>query len=288
MPAPPGAAGPPAGRHSAHTDDDADADDSDDAAPDPDDADDDAPDAAVPRSARLAALLPAAVHSRFEVSRRGAIGVVVLALAAACIAAVLAWRSRPAPITADPPAIGVSTSSASTPGAASMPPATGPPPTPSRPLPTSITVAVVGQVHRPGIVALASGARVADALRAAGGTKPGARLGLLNLAQPLADGDEVVVDVPGSGSQVVGPVPVGGSGAGPPDVPGASTPAAPVNLNTATAEQLDALPGVGPVTAQKILDFRTTNGPFTSVDQLREISGIGDAKFAAMSKLVTV
>lgn len=148
----------------------------------------------------------------------------------------------------------------------------------------SIVVDVSGKVHSPGIRRLPAGSRVADALRAAGGVRPGANTDGLNRARLLVDGEQVLV---GSPAAVSGPgaVPGGGvAGAG-----GAGTgavPAAPVSLNTATADQLDTLPGVGPVLAQHIIDYRTQHGGFRSVDELREVNGIGDRRFADLRNLV--
>ena len=133
-------------------------------------------------------------------------------------------------------------------------------------------VDVVGAVRRPGLYRLPDGSRVADAVSRAGGATRRADLSLVNLAAPLADGLQVVVPRRQSGSS-------GAAG-------GSTTPAGPVHLNTATLEQLDALPGVGPVTAQKILDYRQKNGAFTSVDDLDAISGIGPARLDTLRDLV--
>lgn len=143
-----------------------------------------------------------------------------------------------------------------------------------RPAATSIVVSVVGRVARPGLVTLPEGARIADALRASGGPVPGADLGPLNLARKLADGEQIYVGVP--------PPP----GAEP--VADATAPGEPekVDLNTATLTELDTLPGVGPVTAQSIVDWRTEHGRFDSVDQLREIDGIGPSRFEKLRDLV--
>lgn len=119
------------------------------------------------------------------------------------------------------------------------------------------------------------GSRVADAITAAGGVRPGINIGLLNLARRLVDGEQVIV----------GPI----AGGQPNQAVGAAAgPGTPLNLNTATLEQLDGLPGVGPVLAQRILDYRTQHGAFRSVDQLRDVGGIGEAKFADLRGLVTV
>ncbi len=145
---------------------------------------------------------------------------------------------------------------------------------------TRLVVDVAGRVRRPGIVELPQGARVVDALAAAGGVRPGVKLMSLNLARPLVDGEQIVVGVdvpdvpPPSGS-----APASGS---------LSQTIAPVDINTATAEQLDTLPGVGPVTAQAILQWRSDNGPFASVDELLEVSGIGDATLSDLRPYVYV
>jgi competence protein ComEA len=139
--------------------------------------------------------------------------------------------------------------------------------------PALLVVDVVGAVRRPGLYRLASGSRVADAVRRAGGATARAQLELLNLAAPLADGEQVVVPrkaAPGT--------------AGGPTSPGAA--AAPLQLSVATAEQLDALPGVGPATAAKIVAYREEHGPFHAVDDLVGVPGIGPAKLAALEGLV--
>jgi competence protein ComEA len=137
-------------------------------------------------------------------------------------------------------------------------------------------------VRRPGIATLPLGARVADALEAAGGPRPGVRLGALNLARVLADGEQVLVGVPAAPGLAASAAaaPTGGSTA--------SGGAPLVNINTASQAELEELPGVGPVTAQAILAFRTDNGAFTSVDELLEVSGIGDATLAEMAPFVTL
>jgi competence protein ComEA len=143
-----------------------------------------------------------------------------------------------------------------------------------------LVVDVAGKVRRPGIVELPPGSRVVDAIAAAGGARPGVSLTSLNLARLLVDGEQILVgvDVPAMG------------GAGP--MAGAQSTAdgaiSPVNLNTATAEQLDTLPDVGPVTAQAILQWRLDNGPFSSVDDLLDVSGIGEATMADLRPYVYV
>ncbi|GAB3435992.1 ComEA family DNA-binding protein [Actinophytocola sediminis] len=142
---------------------------------------------------------------------------------------------------------------------------------------SSIVISVVGRVTTPGLVTLPGGSRVADALEAAGGPVPGANLGNLNLARRLGDGEQIYVGVPAPpGAEVAAAAPADGQ-------PGA---AARVDLNTATLATLDTLPGVGPVTAQRILDWRTQHGRFASVEQLREIEGIGPTRFSRLKDLV--
>jgi competence protein ComEA len=145
------------------------------------------------------------------------------------------------------------------------------------PPPTAATTAllvvdVAGKVRRPGLYRLARGSRVDDAVRAAGGVLAGVDAATVNLAARVSDGEQIVVGVTG--------VPPPGAGSH----SGAAT--SPVDLNTASAEQLQTLPGVGPVLAQHILDWRTAHGAFATVDQLREVPGIGPAKLAAIRPLV--
>lgn len=170
--------------------------------------------------------------------------------------------SSPGPSLATPPTTpgGVAT--------ASSPVATG-----------RIVVDVAGKVLHPGIVELPAGSRVVDAIDAAGGPRAGVALTSLNLARVLVDGEQIVVgiDVPALGGL---PPPAGAT---------SSTDAVtPVNLNTATAEQLDTLPGVGPVTAQAILQWRSDNGAFTDIDDLLEVSGIGSATLSDLRPYVYV
>ncbi|MGB3707407.1 helix-hairpin-helix domain-containing protein [Gordonia sp. (in: high G+C Gram-positive bacteria)] len=155
-----------------------------------------------------------------------------------------------------------------------------------------MVVSVVGMVKHPGLVRLPPSARVADAIDRAGGARPGADLLSLNMAQMLRDGEQILVGKAGDGlvkSAVVG---TSGAPTDPGQTPaGGSVPAQGtdlVDLNSATAEQLDALPGVGPVTAAAILAWRDTNGRFSSVEQLAEIEGIGPARLAKLTPLVTV
>jgi competence protein ComEA len=155
---------------------------------------------------------------------------------------------------------------------------------------TEVVVHVAGAVVSPGVRRLPLGSRVIDALDAAGGALPEADLPRINLAAPLIDGQQVYVPKAGEQPPVAaGAGTGGGAGAGGGAVgPGGSAPGALVNLNTATAEQLDTLPGVGPSTAAAIIAHRDQNGPFTSVDQLLDVRGIGEAKLEQLRDLVSV
>jgi competence protein ComEA len=161
-----------------------------------------------------------------------------------------------------------------------------------------VVVSVVGLVHTPGLVTLAPGARIADALQAAGGPVNGADTIGLNMARPVGDGEQIVVGLaPVSGR----PTALGSSVAsGSAPVSKAPGPTGPVSatvkpkagevldLNTATVEQLDALPGVGPTTAAAIVAWRQANGKFSSVDQLADVDGIGPARLEKLRPLVRV
>ncbi len=151
-----------------------------------------------------------------------------------------------------------------------------------------VVVYVCGAVRSPGVVRLPAGARVTDALEIAGGPTARAELAAVNLAAPVADGQQIVVPEKGaSGAVSVAPA-AGASSGGLGTSAGASGPAALVNLNTASLEELDVLDGVGPSTAQKIVDYRTEHGGFKTIDEIKEVPGIGDAKFAAMKDSITV
>jgi competence protein ComEA len=162
-------------------------------------------------------------------------------------------------------------------GAASEPEATAIPlaPVAKAPARSVLVVHVVGEVRRPGLYRLREGARIADAVHRAGGTLRDADLAAVNLAAPLVDGVQILV-------------PARAAVAG---LPGAAAPtgpvAGPVSLSSATLEELDELPGVGPITAQKIVDYRTEHGPFASVDDLDAVPGIGPTRIEQLRDLVT-
>lgn len=157
--------------------------------------------------------------------------------------------------------------------------------------PTQVVVQVVGQVRHPGVVTLRTGARVQDAVSAAGGALPSADLSAVNLARVVTDGEQIQVPKPGQSMTPPVGATGGGAGAASGTTPGSSSTASTggvVDLNTADVTGLDALPGVGPVLAQRIVDWRTQNGRFTSVDELGEVSGIGDKVLARLRPHVTV
>nr|WP_230860720.1 ComEA family DNA-binding protein [Actinoplanes aureus] len=200
----------------------------------------------------------------FDPGRPGVRALAAVAVAVVLIAAFLAWRARPRVDHVAPSFEGTASASSSAPAG----------------VPGEVVVAVGGKVRKPGLVRLAPGARVADALTAAGGAEPGVDVAMLNLARRVTDGELIMVGVaaaPGA------PVPGSGVSGAAPGAPGAL-----VNLNTATLADLDALPGVGPVLAQRILDARDAQGGFRAVGDLRKVDGIGDARFEQLKDLVTV
>jgi competence protein ComEA len=164
-------------------------------------------------------------------------------------------------------------------------PVEGAAPTPTSALPVAppvtVTVHVAGQVASPGVYAVPAGGRVADAVIAAGGTSSEADMEQLNLAARVSDGERVYVPRKGEAAPPVAASPTG-------TVPKGGAAAGPIDLNTATAEQLEALPGVGPATSKAILAYRTSHGRFRSVTELLEVPGIGPAKLEAMRPLVRV
>ena len=202
------------------------------------------------------------------------LGLVALAIGATAFVVLrMGGESEPVPTRAAEvtPSLSASPLVPTASGSAGAPAAPGPSES------SEVTVDVAGKVRRPGLATLPAGSRVADALEHAGGPRGRVDLSSLNLARVLVDGEQVLV----------GRAPAGGLAAGAstaaPDATGAL-----VNLNTATSAQLDTLPGVGPVTAQKILDWRSSHGAFSSVDELLEIDGIGEKTLAELAPRVTL
>ncbi|MGH3548754.1 MAG: ComEA family DNA-binding protein [Pseudonocardiaceae bacterium] len=226
-------------------------------------------DAALPSTSRGGRLVqrwvPAPLRdARWDPGRPGALALSLVAALAAVVAAVGVWRERPVPEPA--PALPLVTAAV-----ARLPSA---PPVGEA---HEVVVSVVGRVVRPGLIRLPDGTRVADALAAVGGPLPGTDLMGLNIARRLSDGEQLLVGVAPPPGQLAGSTASGSSGG-----PG------PIDLNAATVEQLDGLPGVGAVTAQRIVDWRAAHGRFTSVDQLHQVSGIGQAKFGQLKNLVRI
>jgi competence protein ComEA len=198
------------------------------------------------------------VLGAFDPGRRGVRALAVVAVAAVAVAAFFAWRARPqaeaVAAVPDPPPAAVVPPSASS---------------------GVVVVAVSGRVRTPGLVRLPAGARVADAIEAAGGALPDTDLSLVNLARKVVDGELVAVGIavpPGGGPAVAGP----------------GTPGGQLNLNSATAAQFEALPGIGPVLAQHMVDYRTRHGQYRTVEELRQVDGLGAARFNQIKDLVTV
>lgn len=227
--------------------------------------------------------LPPTLQGRLQLSA-GHLAVVAVVVVAA-FGLTGWWVSRSggteAPIPAvSAPSAGLVRTDRSPGGPASVPAPAASPAAPASSGAGRIVVDVTGKVRRPGIATLPPGSRVVDALRAAGGARRGVRLGALNLARVLTDGEQIVVGVPA-------PPGLAASAASAPTTGAAgSTPM--VNINTASQAELEELPDVGPVTAQAIVQFRAENGAFTSVDQLLEVSGIGDATLAKVAPFVTL
>ncbi|MER5703963.1 ComEA family DNA-binding protein [Micromonospora sp. NPDC002296] len=207
----------------------------------------------------------------FDPGRRGVRALAVVAVLVVIGAGFWAWQSRP---QAEPVGSAPSVAPGSEGPEEVQPVAGGPTPG------GELVVAVAGKVRRPGLVRLPAGSRVADAVQAAGGALPGVDVALLNPARKVTDGELILVGVP---------APAGQPGAAP-DAPGGDPAVAGgrINLNTATLAQLDGLPGVGPVLAQRILAHRDQHGGFRSVGDLRQVEGIGDARYEQLKELVTV
>jgi competence protein ComEA len=204
------------------------------------------------------------VLAAFDPGRRGVRALAAVAVLVVLVAGFLTWRARPRqqPVAEQTQ---IQTSADTSVGTTSSA--------------TAVVVAVGGKVQRPGLVRLPSGSRVADAIDAAGGVLPGTDLSYLNLARKLVDGELVLVGITPSG--VAGETLIGQSSGG-----GGAT--SMVNLNTANLTELQTLPGIGPVLAQRIIDYRSKHGTFRSVNDLRQVTGIGDTRFEQLKDLVTV
>ncbi|MBB4855858.1 competence protein ComEA [Mycobacteroides chelonae] len=209
---------------------------------------------------------------RTDPGRAGVVALGAIGVLAVLVTVFAVMRQPPAPVSANLPSVQpVSSTSVSA--------------------PSSMVISVVGLVKRPGLVTLSGGARVADAVTAAGGAVDGADVVTLNMARPVADGDQIVVGLaPVSGQPVgmassiaaAGQVSAGSVGAT------STSPSGRVNLNTATESELDELPGVGPVMAASIVRWRSEHGKFTSVDQLSEVDGIGPSRLDKLRALVVL
>jgi competence protein ComEA len=209
--------------------------------------------------------------------RREIVGFAVVAVVVLVGAGVWYVRSLPRPVSVSTSALDPGGSG----GAPAVASPSGPAPSPS---PTTVFVQVAGLVRDPGVYQLPAGSRVVDAVEAAGGAKPGADLTSINLAALLTDGQQVIVLKKGAGRPPVAPPSSGGSSGS----SGSTGPPTLVNLNTATLEELESLPGIGPSLGQRIIDYRTAHGGFASVDELLEVSGIGDSRLADLRPYVTV
>jgi len=186
-----------------------------------------------------------------EISRRRALAYVLVLLAVVTLAGRIALTNE----NTSPAAVPVKMEAAKAPA-------------------RKILVHVVGRVAHPGLYSIPDGSRVNDAITRAGGPRPRAALELVNLAAPVADGQQVIVPSKKDAAQATASGPAG------------SLPGGRVHLSSATLEQLDELPGIGPVTAQKIIDYRTEHGAFGSVDELDAVSGIGPARLEELRDLV--
>ncbi|WP_239079223.1 ComEA family DNA-binding protein [Streptomyces sp. SID7909] len=223
--------------------------------------------------------LPMWVQLRCGLEPRTLAALAVVLVAAAVFAGMHFWSARPEGVRAPDmvgeavhaPALAPDEDAKADPGGGGRPePSPGPAAGPGG----QIVVDVSGKVRDPGLRRLPAGSRVDDALTAAGGARPGTDLAGLNRARVLMDGEQIVVgapQAPAPGPGVAGSAAEGGG---------------PVSLNSATAEQLETLPGVGPVLAQHIVDYRTQHGGFRSVDELREVNGIGARRFADLQPRV--
>ncbi|HEX2894375.1 MAG TPA: helix-hairpin-helix domain-containing protein [Marmoricola sp.] len=231
--------------------------------------------------------LPATLQGRVSLGTGHVAVLAVVAAVALAVTAYVTMRARPTVSPVPRPHTSAGTSLAGPAGAAGRASVAPTGTTPAGAAAASATPAaggsvvvdVAGKVRRPGVATLPAGSRVVDAIRQAGGARPGVDLSSLNLARVLVDGEQILV----------GEAPAPGVAASASSQPGtASADGALVDINTATLEQLDGLPGVGPVTAQKILDWRSAHGAFTAIDELLEVDGIGEKTLADMAPRLTL
>ncbi len=228
--------------------------------------------------------VPLWLQARCRLERRSLVALAVFLAVAVAFAVHHFWTGQPQPVRAPE----VVREAAAEPGALPGSPAGAPSGSPAGaraaaasagPASSSprIVVDIGGKVRKPGVRRLPVGSRVTDALRAAGGVRPGTDISELNRARHLVDGEQVIVGEPpdAAAPAAVPPVPGGGAAAG-----------GVVSLNSAAEEHLQTLPGIGPVLARNIVAYRTEHGGFRSVEQLREVNGIGDRRFAVLRELV--
>jgi len=205
----------------------------------------------------------------------------VLASVAVIALAITGWwtlRGSAAPVPVAPATTDPSAQTALPSSAVAVEPSPGAAPA-ARESAGMVVVDIAGRVRRPGVATLPAGSRVIDALRKAGGARAGTDLSTLNLARVLVDGEQILVGAAPSGAAASGPSA---------PAPGADPAGATVNINTADASALEALPGIGPVTAQKIADWRTEHGTFRAIDELLEVDGIGPKTLADLAPHVTL
>jgi competence protein ComEA len=221
-------------------------------------------------------LATAALRTRCGMDWKALAAIAVLLLAALAFAVHHFWTGRPQSVVAAEP-VPTPTPSASSAATTSSSAEAGADPA------GRVVVDVGGDVREPGVYTLPAGSRVADAIEAAGGIRPGTDTDTLNRARTLADGEQILVGA----APTTPAAPAAPTGPAAPTDPAATT-TTPLSLNSATAEQLDTLPGIGPVLAANIVSYREESGGFTSVDQLLDVSGIGESRLSELRDHVTL